>query len=187
MKTPHVTRLTSWPNECHLLIAAIIKIRRGSVSAKEEFYDLIDGHLDIMIERFTIRWLISICNTFVDIDKKRAPIALNIVQAVNGLFEHHRLLIKEHNKDPDYVVTPAPVVRIKMSHELGGIITCEMSAGDVISTMMVRVNKIVEQDEQLNKIWGRIKALIAEDNWKGDPFSNGNYDDFNGTILREFK
>ena len=176
----------AWPNECHLLIAAIIKIRRGSISAKEEFYDLIDGYLDVMIERLTIRWLISICNTIVDIDKKRAPTALNIVQAVNGLFEHHRLLIKEH-ATPGPVVSPAPEVHIKMSHTEGGIITCEMSAGDVITTMMDRVDKIVEQDEQLNKIWCRIKALIAEDNWNGDPFSNGNYDDFNGTIVRELK
>jgi len=173
----------TWPNECHLLIAAIIKIRRyNKAKDKKEFFSLTNSHLDIIIKNLTLRWLISICNTIVDIDKKRAPIALNVVQAVNGLFEHQRLLLLEH-QDPG----PAVLMYIRISHAKGGKISCDMSAGDTILSMMDRVDKIVEQDEQLNKIWSRIKDLIAEDNWNGDPFSNGCYDDFNGTIVRELK
>ena len=166
--------------ECHLLIAAIIKLRRdlNNTAAKKEFHSLIDNHLDVMIEQFTMRWLTSICNTIVDIDKKRAPTALNIVQAVNALFLHHRLLTKGRGG-------AGSMMHIRMSHTRGGIITCDIPNGDIITNMMVRLDEVILQDEQLNKIWCRIKDLTVNSQWDGKPASNGHYDDFNGSIVRE--
>lgn len=189
------------PRVCHSLITVIIKLRRDptNIDAKKEFHQLMDDYLDVMIEHFTMRWLVSICNTIVDIDKKRAATALNIVQTVNGLFEHHRLLIEGANcvrpggypdqkqklVDQNRFQGSSSGVHIRMCHTRGGIITCDMPNGDIITNMMDRLDKVVRQDEQLNKIWCRIKALTAAPNYDGRTGIDGHYDDFNGTIVRD--
>ena len=144
------------PEVCHMLVAEIIKLRRdpNSVISKDGFWFLLNGYLDVILEHYDIRWILSICDTIVDIgDELQSAIAMNIVQCVNGTNIHHSILINAINGDID---------SNKLRHELkvptwGGMITADIPNGDMIHNMMNRLDIVIKQDEQLNTIWNAIK------------------------------
>ena len=144
------------PEVCHMLVAEIIKLRRdpNSVISKDGFWFLLNDYLDVILEHYDIRWILSICDTIVDIgDELQSAIAMNIVQCVNGTNIHHSILINAVNGDID---------SNKLRHELkvptwGGMITADIPNGDMIHNMMNRLDIVIKQDEQLNTIWNAIK------------------------------
>ena len=144
------------PEVCHMLVAEIIKLRRdpNSVISKDGFWFLLNDYLDVILEHYDIRWILSICDTIVDIgDELQSAIAMNIVQCVNGTNIHHSILINAINGDID---------SNKLRHELkvptwGGMITADIPNGDMIHNMMNRLDIVIKQDEQLNTIWNAIK------------------------------
>tara|TARA_X000000368_G_scaffold385608_1_gene344997 strand:+ start:664 stop:1299 length:636 start_codon:yes stop_codon:yes gene_type:complete len=144
------------PEVCHMLVAEIIKLRRDpdNVISNNGFWFLLDGYLDVILEHYDIRWILSICDTIVDIgDELQSAIAMNIVQCVNGTNIHHSILINAVNGDID---------SNKLRHELkvptwGGMITADIPNGDMIHNMMNRLDVVIKQDEQLNSIWNAIK------------------------------
>ena len=144
------------PEVCHMLVAEIIKLRRDpdNVISNNGFWFLLDGYLDVILEHYDIRWILSICDTIVDIgDELQSAIAMNIVQCVNGTNIHHSILINAVNGAID---------SNKLRHELkvptwGGMITADIPNGDMIHNMMNRLDVVIKQDEQLNSIWNAIK------------------------------
>lgn len=144
------------PEVCHMLVAEIIKLRRDpdNVISNNGFWFLLDGYLDVILEHYDIRWILSICDTIVDIgDELQSAIAMNIVQCVNGTNIHHSILINAVNGDID---------SNKLRHELkvptwGGMITADIPNGDMLHNMMNRLDVVIKQDEQLNSIWNAIK------------------------------
>ena len=144
------------PEVCHMLVAEIIKLRRdpNSVISKDGFWFLLNDYLDVILEHYDIRWILSICDTIVDIgDELQSAIAMNIVQCVNGTNIHHSILVNAVNGDID---------SNKLRHELkvptwGGMITADIPNGDMIHNMMNRLDIVIKQDEQLNTIWNAIK------------------------------
>ena len=84
------------PEVCHMLVAEIIKLRRnpGNQTARETFWDLLNIYTDVILEHYDVRWLLSICDTIVDIGSElKSAIAMNIVQCVNGTNLHHSILV----------------------------------------------------------------------------------------------
>ena len=141
---------------CHMLVAEIIKLRRdpNNVISKDGFWFLLNDYLDVILEHYDIRWILSICDTIVDIgDGVQSAIAMNMVQCINGTNIHHSILVNAVNGDID---------GNKLRHELkvptwGGMITADIPNGDMIHNMMNRLDEIIKQDEQLNTIWNTIK------------------------------
>jgi len=144
------------PEVCHMLVAEIIKLRRnpGNQTARETFWDLLNSYTDVILENYDVRWMLSICDTVVDIgDKLQSAIAMNLVQCVNGTNIHHSILVNAVDGNID---------ANKLRHELkvptwGGMITADIPNGDMIHNMMNRLDAVIEQDELLNKIWITIK------------------------------
>jgi hypothetical protein len=144
------------PEVCHMLVAEIIKLRRDpdNVISKDGFWFLLNEYLDVILKHYDVRWILSICDTIVDIgDELQSAIAMNMVQCVNGTNLHHSILINAVNGDID---------SNKLRHELkvptwGGMITADIPNGDMIHNMMNRLDAVIEQDELLNKIWIAIK------------------------------
>lgn len=144
------------PEVCHMLVAEIIKLRRDpdNVISKDGFWFLLNDYLDVILKHYDVRWILSICDTIVDIgDELQSAIAMNMVQCVNGTNLHHSILINAVNGDID---------SNKLRHELkvptwGGMITADIPNGDMIHNMMNRLDAVIEQDELLNKIWITIK------------------------------
>ena len=149
------------PEVCHMLVAEIIKLRRDPdhflTSGRrpgDGFWALLNDYLDVLLEHYAIRWILSICDTIVDIgDELQSAIAMNIVQCINGTNIHHSILVNAVNGDID---------SNKLRHESvhptwGGMITPNIPQGDMIHHMMKRLDDIIKQDEQLNTIWNTIK------------------------------
>lgn len=144
------------PEVCHMLVAEIIKLRRnpGNQTARETFWELLNNYTDVILENYDVRWMLSICDTVVDIgDELQSAIAMNLVQCVNGTNIHHSILVNAVDGNID---------ANKLRHELkvptwGGMITADIPNGDMIHNMMNRLDAVIEQDELLNKIWITIK------------------------------
>tara|TARA_B100001057_G_C22633945_1_gene865515 strand:+ start:65 stop:700 length:636 start_codon:yes stop_codon:yes gene_type:complete len=151
------------PEVCHMLVAEIIKLRRnpGNQTAREEFWDLLNIYTDVILEHYDVRWLLSICDTIVDIGSElKSAIAMNMVQCVNGTNIHHTLLVNAVDGNID---------ANKLRHEIkvptwGGMITADIPNGDMIHNMMNRLDAVIEQEPLLNKIWCRIKDIGREEN-----------------------
>lgn len=144
------------PEVCHMLVAEIIKLRRNpsNQTARETFWELLNNYTDVILENYDVRWMLSICDTVVDIgDELQSAIAMNLVQCVNGTNIHHSILVNAVDGNID---------ANKLRHELkvptwGGMITADIPNGDMIHNMMNRLDAVIEQDELLNKIWITIK------------------------------
>lgn len=144
------------PEVCHMLVAEIIKLRRNinDQRSRDEFWLLLNDYLDVILEHYDIRWILSICDTIVDIgDGVQSAIAMNMVQCINGTNIHHSILVNAVNGDID---------GNKLRHELkvptwGGMITADIPNGDMIHNMMNRLDNVIKQDMQLNAIWDKIK------------------------------
>ena len=150
------------PEVCHMLVAEIIKLRRDSddQQSRDAFWVLLNDYLDVILEHYDIRWILSICDTIVDIGNNvQSAIAMNMVQCINGTNIHHSILVNAVNGDID---------GNKLRHELkvptwGGMITADIPNGDMIHNMMNRLDEIIKQDEQLNTIWNTIKDRGREE------------------------
>ena len=150
------------PEVCHMLVAEIIKLRRNikDQRSRNEFWLLLNEYLDVILKHYDVRWILSICDTIVDIgDGVQRAIAMNMVQCINGTNIHHSILVNAVNGDID---------GNKLRHELkvptwGGMITADIPNGDMIHNMMNRLDEIIKQDEQLNTIWNTIKDRGREE------------------------
>ena len=158
------------PEVCHMLVAEIIKLRRNPANqtAREEFWDLLNIYTDVILEHYDVRWLLSICDTIVDIGSElKSAIAMNIVQCVNGTNLHHSILVNAVDGNIDLN---------KLRHEIkvptwGGMITADIPNGDMIHNMMNRLDAVIEQEPLLCKIWCRIKDIGREEsNWVRNHF-----------------
>lgn len=148
------------PEICHTLVKHIIYLRRGMdiTINRTEFFRLVATYINTFIKHYDVRWLLSICDTYVDHgDQQSSAIAMNIVNIVNGTNITNTIL---HNcKDPNMVIKQTDA----KYPTWGGMITCDVATGDTIHNMMVRNDKIIEKDSILNKIWCEIKSRGREE------------------------
>lgn len=144
------------PEVCHKVASHIIHLRREIDMGHHhfEFYKCLNQYRPVIIEHYNVRWLLSICDTIVDVgDVVSSAIAMNIVQCVNGTNLHNTLLVnavdgnlahdklKEDRKVPTW----------------GGMVTADVPTGDMIFNMMKRLDIIIKPHVVLNDIWQKIK------------------------------
>lgn len=144
------------PQVCYKVASHIVHLRRKPELHRHqyEFNRLIEEYMDVLLEHLDVRWLLSICDTYVDIgDSHRSAVAMNIVQCVNGTNLHLTIIANVENGNLD----PSKLTKERKAKTWGGMITADIPNGDMIYNMMTRLNCVVKEDELLNKIWCEIK------------------------------
>jgi hypothetical protein len=144
------------PELCHQLVKHINYLRRSIdvVENWNRFEYLIEHFLPEILKHFDVRWLLSICDTYVDHgDEYSSAIAMNIVNIVNGTNIQSTIM---------YTLPEPVMLKEKMTTDVkyptwGGMITCDIITGDTIHNMMTRNDKIIKGHRILNKIWCEIK------------------------------
>ena len=150
------------PEICHKLVAHIIHLRRNTedYEHREQFWTLLTKYKGVLLKEYDVRWLLSICDTFVDIgNHTQSAIAMNIVQCINRCNLDTSIL--QHCVDGRLDTN-------KMAHEnkittWGGMITADIPNGDMIYNMMNRLDMVVSRDPLLNDIWCEIKERSREE------------------------
>lgn len=150
------------PEVCHTLAGVIVHLRRGTKDKdyKQMFLDILDRYTDVIVKHYDIRWLLSICDTFVDIgDDVTSAVAMNIVQCINRCNLDSTILVN---------VVDGRLDGNKLAQELkvptwGGMITADIPTGDMIYNMMNRLDKVVSKHNLLWLIWVEIKARSRQD------------------------
>lgn len=150
------------PEVCHTLAGHIVHLRRNPADSEHiaAFTQLLEEYNGVIFSNYDIRWLLSICDTYVDIgDPLTNSIAMNIVQCINGCNIHHTILAN---------VVDGRLDQNKLQQEIklptfGGMITADIPSGDMIHNMMIRLDKVVAQHTMLNSIWNTIKQRSIQD------------------------
>ena len=152
------------PLICHELVKHIIYIRREIDLEKniKKFYEYLDQYMDELLEHYDLRWLLSICDTLVDIgDQSRSASAMNLVQCVNYLN------IMSTLTDICFDGKPDPTkLRNDPGHKrptFDGMISLDIYHGDMMYNMQRRLNKIASGDELVNELWEEIKHRLVDD------------------------
>jgi len=114
-----------------------------------------------MLEHLDIRWLLSICDTIVDIgDHVQSATAMNIVQCINRCNLDATLLLNCR----DGALDSAQLSRDRKIPTWGGMITADVPTGDMIYNMQKRLDTVVERDPLLWDIWCEIKDRSRDEN-----------------------
>jgi len=153
----------SKPEVCHYLVKHIIMLRRGIELEKNTaaFYDLLDRYLDVILEHYDLRWLISVCDTIVDTGSATSKgAAMCVVITVNNLniCETLRDIMQDGNINPDKLNANPKNKRPTW----GGMITLDMYRGDTVYNMQTRMNKVVSECPLVSKIWNEIKTRLNQ-------------------------
>ena len=146
------------PEVCHQLATHIIHLRRDSSNTEHAvaFFRLLTMYMPTLLEHLNVRWLLSICDTIVDIGSPhQSAVAMNIVQCINRC-----------NLDATIVVNcvDGRLDKNKLGREIktptwGGMITADVPTGDMLHNMMMRLETVTHSDHTLHSIWKRIKEL----------------------------
>jgi DNA-binding winged helix-turn-helix (wHTH) protein len=147
------------PEVCHEMVKLIIYCRRGyqldrNISA---FYDLWNKYQDVLLKEYDVRWLISVCDTVVDVgDGQQSAIAMNIVQCVQHCNIQQAIILAGGVT----TFNPGLAQKKKTWH---GMQTMDWTSGDMIFNMQTRLNRIISQDEMMHKIWMEIKSRLGSE------------------------
>lgn len=144
------------PEVCHRMATQIIWLRREPDNAfhKSEFWTYLNKYQKVLCEHYDIRWLLSICDTIVDIgDYVQSATAMNIVQCINRCNLDATILIN---------AVDGGLAAHKLRGEIkvptwGGMITADVPNGDMIYNMQKRLDSVVQRDPLLWSIWCEIK------------------------------
>tara|TARA_R100001440_G_scaffold4268_1_gene9799 strand:+ start:4634 stop:5278 length:645 start_codon:yes stop_codon:yes gene_type:complete len=150
------------PEVCHTLASHIVRLRRKpkDTEQRELFMHLLDNYVDVLLEHYDIRWLLSICDTLVDIgDPITSATAMNIVQCINRCNIDSTILVN---------VVDGRLNENRLAQEIkvptwGGMITADIPSGDMIYNMMNRLDSVVSKHDLLWKIWCEIKNRSRQD------------------------
>ena len=151
------------PLVCYRVAEEITYIRREVDLHRHinAFNELIDKYLDVLLLEYDLRWLLSVCDTYVDIgDVTRSAIAMCIVIEIKYLNIDATILDLVGNRN----ITDDQITKYRAKRPTwGGMITCDLRTGDMIYNMQYRVDKVIQSDPLLFKIWNEIKSRIRDD------------------------
>lgn len=150
------------PEICHAIVTNIIHLRRnsGDLAHQEQFWTRLSKYESTLLEHMNVRWLLSICDTIVDIGNYvQSAVAMNIVQCINRCNLDTTLLAiaKDGRLDENKLQVPYTMPT------WGGMIAVNILSGDMIFNMQTRLDKVISVDSQLERIWNRIKDLSREE------------------------
>lgn len=152
------------PLVCHELVKHIIYLRRefNVEENTKKFYEILDKYLDEILEHYDLRWLLSICDTLVDIgDPARSAAAMNLVQSVNYLNIMSTILDVANDGRPSI-----EKIRRNPGHKrptFDGMIALDIYEGDMMYNLVARLNRVAAKDDLVNELWEEIKHRLVDD------------------------
>lgn len=151
------------PEICHLLVKYIMLLRRKVEVEKNTaiFYELLNKYLDVILKNYDIRWLVSICDTIVDVgDTNNKAAAMCVVITVNNLNIHASLL----NCANDGALNDGKLKANYKSKDptWDGMISLDLRSGDTLFNMQNRLNTVVADSDIVSSIWNEIKARLKD-------------------------
>ena len=132
----------------------IVNLRRDrdTGASWRTFSDMIDENIDQVCESFDSRWLISICDTYVDYgDPVSSRNAMLIVQITNfeKLWATNLLMYDVTlNKEKEKILTKHRVV-----HLWDGMYSMNINHGDMVNNLFNRMNALMAETPVLEKIY----------------------------------
>jgi len=151
------------PKVCHSIATQIIWLRRkpSEYDHREQFWTLLNKYRSTLLEHLDIRWLLSICDTIVDIgDHVQSATAMNIVQCINRCNLDATLLLNCRDGTLDRV----QLGKDRKIPTWGGMVTADVPTGDMIYNMQKRLDTVVQRDPLLWDIWCEIKDRSRYEN-----------------------
>ncbi len=152
------------PMLCFHLAKTIVLIRRNVDLEKhvEEFFAIIDNHIDVVCDHLSTRWLIAICDTIVDYGSRlQSASALSVVVLVNSikLAESERLLEQRCSTDADY----AGYIE-NWPHELwDGVTSYQILSGDMPRNLVKRIETSLKHTPTVARIFAVIKTKLRHE------------------------
>lgn len=151
------------PEICHLLVKYIMLLRRKVEVEKNTatFYELLNKYLDVILKNYDIRWLVSICDTIVDVgDTNNKAAAMCVVITVNNLNIHASLL----NCANDGALNDSKLKANYKSKDptWDGMISLDLRSGDTLFNMQNRLNTVVADSDIVSSIYNEIKARLKD-------------------------
>jgi hypothetical protein len=150
------------PRLAHLLACVIVVLRRdpANASAKKLFERIVNEFGHELPARLNLRWLTSVCDTFVDIADnpldRTAALAGTLLANTIKLSETERLLF--HPPQP-----ATPLYRFSRGGALfDGVITFWVGKGDMISNLLSRAAAALEDAGAAAPFTGEIIARVIE-------------------------
>lgn len=149
------------PAVCYELVKHIIYLRRN-VNVEEnrkKFFELLEKYMDVLLTEYDLRWLVSVCDTIVDVGSDVCSGAamcvvvtvnnVNITESIvdimhDGRIDQQKLSARAQNKRPTY----------------DGMITMDRFSGDCMINMQKRMNTVIDKSPMVSKIWTEIKRRL---------------------------
>jgi hypothetical protein len=147
------------PEVCHKMAELIIYCRRNHQLDRNipAFYDLWNKYQDVLLKEFDVRWLLSVCDTVVDVgDAHQSAIAMNIVQCIQHCNIQQAIMLAGN-------VTTFKHSLAQKKKTWDGMQTMDWTSGDMIFNMQTRLNRVISQDEMMHKIWTEIKNRLGSE------------------------
>lgn len=151
------------PEVCHQLVTHIIHLRRQPDHDVHRlaFYGLLNTHRAVLLKELDIRWLLSVCDTIVDVGTTTSSaIAMNIVQCINNI----NIQFAISNGSVDGTLDYSKMAGAGKFPTWGGMISPDCRSGDMIHNMMCRMDTVIKHDSLLWDIWCEIKDRSRHDN-----------------------
>lgn len=167
---------------CHELVISIIHLRRtiNVDEHKNRFYFLLDKYQAVLLKELDLRWLVSVCDTIVDIGNDTdSSSAMLVSLLINNLNIQATLLDSASAVQP----TKEELKKVKFRETWDGMISAPTSRGDMIFNMMTRVETVVTRSKLVSIIWQEIKSRLRDDltvpvNWLVQAHDVENYRKF---------
>jgi hypothetical protein len=141
--------------------ALIVELRNGrDVDTNWPKFDLaVRENLAAIVQSFSMRWLKSICDTYVDFGEPlTARHAMTIVYFVNMLRLAETVKFVRPAVDAERLAQ-AGAERIKL---YDGLSTFNIQAQDVFLNMTRRFHKLIEADAVMQPIWAEVLRRLSE-------------------------
>ena len=117
-----------------------------------EFRNVVEKNIDRICEELDTRWLVSICDTYVDfgdpIEKRNAMLTVQISN-FEKLWATNLLMY-------DVILNPKKLDKLKKNKVIplwDGMYSFNVNHGDMTNNMFRRLNNLMEETSVLNKIY----------------------------------
>lgn len=150
------------PIVCYELVTSIIHLRRGIEvdTHKDRFYFILDKYQAILLKELDLRWLVSVCDTIVDVGNDiDSSTAMLVSLMVNSLNIQATLLDSVSAVQP----TEDQLRKVNFRKTWDGMVSAPVTRGDMLFNMMNRLNTVVAKSPLILPIWQEIKSRLCDD------------------------
>jgi len=141
----------------------IVKLRKevDISNNRVEFRDVVEKNIDRICEELDTRWLVSICDTYVDFgdsNEKRNAMFIVMIANIEKLWATNLLMY-------DVKLNPQKLHKLKENKVIplwDGMYSFNINHGDMTNNLYKRLNNLMDETPFLNKIFMTVLKRIKE-------------------------